>query len=78
MSETVRVPDISDFADLVVSEILVAEGDFVDVENCLITIEGDEATLDVPSPTPGTIEAVLVQVGDTVSEGDARRTPDRS
>ena len=67
-SITVRVPDIGDFSDVPVIEVLVAPGDRVDVETPLATLESDKATMDVPSPHAGTVEAILVAVGDTVSK----------
>ena len=68
---TVAVPDIGDFSDVPVIEVLVAPGDRVDAETPLVTLESDKATMDVPSPHAGTVESVLVAVGDTVSEGAA-------
>ena len=68
-SITVRVPDIGDFSDVPVIEVLVSPGDRVDIETPLVTLESDKATMDVPSPHAGTVESVLVAVGDTVSEG---------
>ena len=65
----VAVPDIGDFNDVPVIEVLVAPGDRVDVETPLVTLESDKATMDVPSPHAGTVESILVVVGDTVSEG---------
>ena len=66
---TITVPDIGDFSDVPVIEVLVAPGDRVDVETPLVTLESDKATMDVPAPHAGTVESVLVAVGDTVSEG---------
>jgi dihydrolipoamide dehydrogenase len=65
----VKVPDIGDFTDVPVIEILVSVGDEVTPEQGLITLESDKATMDVPAPQAGTVEEVLVDVGDTVSEG---------
>src|SRR6266511_1897777 len=65
----VTVPDIGDFADVPVIEVHVAEGDAVAAEDPLITLESDKATMDVPAPVAGTVTAVKVSVGDTVSEG---------
>jgi dihydrolipoamide dehydrogenase len=67
----VEVPDIGDFSDVPVIEILVAEGDVVEVEQALVTLESDKATMDVPSPVAGRLEKLLVAVGDTVSQGTA-------
>ena len=69
MSVEVRVPDIGDFADVPVIEILVAPGDAIAPEDPLVTLESDKATMDVPSPLAGTVESVAVNVGDKVSRG---------
>lgn len=63
------MPDIGDFEEVEVIEVLVADGDNVSKEDPLITLESDKATMDVPSPQAGVIERVLVQVGDRVSQG---------
>ena len=65
----VRVPDIGDFTDVPIIEVLVKPGDTVAEEDPLITLESDKATMDVPSPAAGTIRELKVAVGDTVSEG---------
>jgi pyruvate dehydrogenase E2 component (dihydrolipoamide acetyltransferase) len=65
----VTVPDIGDFGDVPVIEILVAVGDTVAVEDPLVSLESDKATMDVPSPAAGVVKAVHVKVGDSVSEG---------
>lgn len=70
-STEVKVPDIGDFKDIPIIEIHVHEGDVVNPEDPLLTLESDKATMDVPSPGGGTVEAVLVKVGDRVSEGTA-------
>jgi dihydrolipoamide dehydrogenase len=67
---TVKVPDIGDFSDVPVIEILVSEGDEVSAEDPLLTLESEKATMDVPAPEAGTVEKLLVEVGDKVSEGD--------
>jgi pyruvate dehydrogenase E2 component (dihydrolipoamide acetyltransferase) len=67
----VRVPDIGDFADVDVIEVLVAPGDRVEREQSLITLESDKATMEIPSPAAGVVKALLVSVGDKVSEGSA-------
>ncbi|HEX6389456.1 MAG TPA: dihydrolipoyl dehydrogenase [Solirubrobacteraceae bacterium] len=66
----VTVPDIGDFTDVPVIEILVAVGDEVQVESPLVTLESDKATMDIPSPVAGKVTELAVAVGDTVSEGD--------
>jgi pyruvate dehydrogenase E2 component (dihydrolipoamide acetyltransferase) len=65
----VLVPDIGDFSDVPIIEILVSPGDTVAQEDPLVTLESDKATMDVPSPIEGVVQEVKVSVGDTVSEG---------
>ncbi len=67
----VSVPDIGDFADVDVIEVLVAPGDTVNAEDPLITLESDKATMDVPAPAAGVVSEVQVRVGDKVSKGSA-------
>jgi pyruvate dehydrogenase E2 component (dihydrolipoamide acetyltransferase) len=71
MTIDVKVPDIGDFKDVPVIEVLVKPGDVVKAEDSLVTLESDKATLDVPSPRTGTIRDVRVKVGDKVSEGSS-------
>ena len=65
----VKVPDIGDFKDVPVIEVLVKPGDVVKAEQSLISLESDKATMDVPSPVAGTVAEVLAKVGDKVSMG---------
>ena len=65
-----KVPDLGDFADVDVIELLVAPGDRVQVEDSLITLETDKAAMDIPSTHAGTVTELKVAVGDKVSEGD--------
>ncbi|CAD6534206.1 dihydrolipoyllysine-residue acetyltransferase [Paraburkholderia sabiae] len=65
----VKVPDIGDYKDIPVIEVLVKAGDTVEKEQSLVTLESDKATMDVPSPASGTVKEVKVKLGDTVSEG---------
>ena len=65
----VTVPDIGDFRDVPVIEVLVKPGDRVEAEDALITLESDKATMDVPAPAGGTVKELKVKVGDRVSEG---------
>jgi pyruvate dehydrogenase E2 component (dihydrolipoamide acetyltransferase) len=67
--QTIKVPDIGDFKDVDVVEVLVAVGDMIAVNQSLITLESDKASLDVPSPLSGKVIEVTVAVGDKVSEG---------
>lgn len=64
----VKVPDIGDYKDVPVIEIGVKVGDTVTAEQSLVTLESDKATMDVPSPAAGVVKAILVKVGDSVSE----------
>jgi pyruvate dehydrogenase E2 component (dihydrolipoamide acetyltransferase) len=66
---TVLVPDIGEFSGVEVIEVLVAEGDRVDVETSLVTLESDKASMEIPSPFAGVVQRVAVGVGDRVSEG---------
>jgi pyruvate dehydrogenase E2 component (dihydrolipoamide acetyltransferase) len=65
----VKVPDIGDFHDVPVIEVFVKPGDAVKVDDPLVTLESDKATMDVPSPAAGTVRSVSLDVGDKVSEG---------
>jgi len=66
----ITVPDIGEFTDVPVIEVLVAEGDTVEAEQSLITLESDKATMEVPSPAAGVIRELRVSLDDTVNEGD--------
>ncbi|MCF8197378.1 MAG: dihydrolipoyl dehydrogenase [Sulfuritalea sp.] len=65
----VKVPDIGDFKDVPIIEILIKVGDTVSAEDSLITLESDKATMDVPSPVSGVVTEIRVKVGDKVAEG---------
>ncbi len=65
----VKVPDIGDFNDVPVIEVLVKPGDVVKAEQSLVSLESDKATMDVPSPVAGTVAEVVAKVGDKVSMG---------
>ena len=69
-NEKIFCPDIGDFEEVDVIEILVKEGEAVDIETPLITLESDKATMDIPSPFAGKIDRVLVKIGDKVSKND--------
>ncbi|MCC5809768.1 MAG: dihydrolipoyllysine-residue acetyltransferase [Ectothiorhodospiraceae bacterium] len=68
-TKTVTVPDIGDFDEVDVIEVLVSEGDSVEAEQSLITLESDKATMEVPAPESGTVKSVKIKVGDKVKEG---------
>jgi pyruvate dehydrogenase E2 component (dihydrolipoamide acetyltransferase) len=65
----IQVPDIGDFKDLPVIDVLVKPGDVVAYDDPLLTLESDKASMDVPSPVAGTVVAVSLKVGDRVSKG---------
>ena len=65
----VKVPDIGDFKDVPIIEVMVKAGDHVSAEDSLIALESDKATMEVPAPSGGTVKDVKVKVGDKVSEG---------
>ena len=67
----VRVPDIGNFKDVPVIEVLVKPGDSIKKEDSLVTLESDKATLEVPAPAAGTIKELKLKVGDKVSQGTA-------
>ncbi len=66
---TVRVPDIGDFKEVAVIEVLVKPGDAVTKEQSLITLESDKATMEIPSPETGVVKDLAVKLGDKVGEG---------
>src|SRR6267154_6023915 len=65
----VKVPDIGDFKDVPVIEVLIKPGDAIKTEAALVTLESDKATMEVPSPVDGVVKEIKVKVGDKVSEG---------
>jgi len=65
----VKVPDIGDFKDVEIIEVLVKPGDQVAKEQSLITVESDKASMEIPSPAAGVVQSLLVNLGDKVSEG---------
>jgi pyruvate dehydrogenase E2 component (dihydrolipoamide acetyltransferase) len=69
VANEVVVPDIGDFKDIPIIEIHVKAGDTINAEDPLVTLESDKATMEVPAPDTGTVEQLLVKIGDRVSEG---------
>jgi pyruvate dehydrogenase E2 component (dihydrolipoyllysine-residue acetyltransferase) len=69
-THTVKVPDIGDYQGVDVVEVHVSPGDEVGVDDAVVTLESDKATLDIPTPAAGKVAEVFVKVGDKVSEGD--------
>ena len=68
-TEEILVPDIGDFDTVEIVEVLVSPGDAVEVEDPLITLESDKATMEVPSPLAGKVVEVKVKMGDKIGEG---------
>ena len=64
----VKVPDIGDFKDVPIIEISVKPGDIVKLDDPLITLESDKASMEVPSPSAGTVKEILVKIGDRVGK----------
>ena len=69
MTKVINVPDIGDFDSVEIIEILVKEGDFINKDNPIVTLESDKSSVEVPSPYSGTISKLNVKVGDKVSKG---------
>ena len=65
----VKVPDIGDFKDVEIIELLAKPGDTVKVEQSLITVESDKASMEIPSTHAGVVKELKVKIGDKVSEG---------
>ncbi|MCP4878011.1 MAG: dihydrolipoyllysine-residue acetyltransferase [Gammaproteobacteria bacterium] len=69
-NKTITLPDVGDFQDIEIIEILIAAGDVVEPEQSIIVLESDKATMEIPSPYAGTINSIAVKVGDRLNEGD--------
>jgi pyruvate dehydrogenase E2 component (dihydrolipoamide acetyltransferase) len=69
VSIQVTIPDIGDFKDVPIIEVHVKEGDPVNTDDPLVSLESDKATMEVPAPQDGTIEKLLIKIGDKVSQG---------
>lgn len=69
MAKEIFVPDIGDFSNVEVIEVLVNVGDTINAEDSLITVESDKAAMEIPAPESGVVKEIKVKVGDTVSEG---------
>ena len=65
----IKVPDIGDFDEVTVIELMVKAGDTVKVDQSLITVESDKASMEIPSSHGGVVKTVLVKLGDKVKEG---------
>jgi pyruvate dehydrogenase E2 component (dihydrolipoamide acetyltransferase) len=66
----VRLPDIGDFGEVPIVEVLVGVGDRVEPDQSILTLESDKATMEIPSPAAGEVESIAVKVGDTLNRGD--------
>ena len=69
MATEVKIPDIGDYKDVPIIEVHVKEGDAVNADDPLVSLESDKATMEVPAPSAGVIEKLLIKLGDKVSEG---------
>src|SRR5580698_7368103 len=74
MAKEIRLPDIGDFKDVPIIEILVAPGQSVRKDETILTLESDKASMDVPAPEDGVIGEIRVKIGDKVSQGDVLAT----
>ena len=74
MAQNISVPDIGDFKDVEVIEVLVKPGDNVNKNDPIVTIESDKSSLEIPSPSSGEIKDLKVKIGDKVSEGSILAT----
>ena len=74
MAKEIRLPDIGDFKDVPIIEILVAPGQSVRKDETILTLESDKASMDVPAPEDGVIGEIRVKVGDKVTQGDVLAT----
>ena len=69
MATEVKILDIGDFRDVPIIEVHVKEGDPVKADDPLVSLESDKATMEVPAPSAGIVEKLLIKLGDKVSEG---------
>ncbi|KQO55862.1 dihydrolipoamide dehydrogenase [Methylobacterium sp. Leaf87] len=69
-SNSIHLPDIGDFKNVPVIEVSVSPGDVISVDDVIVVLESDKATMDIPSPVAGTVAEVRIKAGDTVSQGD--------
>ena len=67
--KTINLPDVGDFDEIEIIEILIVAGDEIAAEDSIIVLESDKATMEIPSPYAGTVKSVLVRAGDRISEG---------
>ncbi len=74
MAQNISVPDIGDFKDVEVIEVLIKPGDQINKNDPIVTIESDKSSLEIPSPSSGEIKDLKVKIGDKVSEGSVLAT----
>ena len=74
MAQNISVPDIGDFKEVEVIEVLVKPGDNINKNDPIVTIESDKSSVEIPSPTAGEIKDLKVKIGDKVSEGSILAT----
>ena len=74
MAQNISVPDIGDFKDVEVIEVLVKPGDKINKDDPIVTIESDKSSVEIPSPATGEIKDLKVKIGDKVSEGSVLAT----
>mgnify|MGYP003328378225 FL=1 len=74
MAQNILVPDIGDFKDVEIIEILVKPGDQIKKNDPVVTIESDKSSVEIPSPSEGKIKDLKVKIGDKVSEGSILAT----
>ena len=74
MAQNISVPDIGDFKEVEVIEVLVKPGDNINKNDPIVTIESDKSSVEIPSPTSGEIKDLKVKIGDKVSEGSLLAT----
>ena len=74
MAQNISVPDIGDFKDVEVIEVLVKPGDQINKNDPIVTIESDKSSVEIPSPAAGEIKDLKVKIGDKVSEGSILAT----
>ena len=78
MTQNISVPDIGDFKDVEVIEVLVKPGDKISKDDPIVTIESDKSSVEIPSPSTGKIKDLKVKIGDKVSEGSVLATIEKS
>ncbi|MDH3885746.1 MAG: dihydrolipoyllysine-residue acetyltransferase [Desulfobacterales bacterium] len=69
-NNTITLPDVGDFKDIEIIEILIAVGDDIEAEQSIIVLESDKATMEIPSPFAGKVESIIARVGDKLNLGD--------